>query len=89
MAPQAVTSPERRFVLTRVDGGTETNVAISTLLPNNFTTDAPVRSVVYANAAALRLANPTVHYRLYSPSPSGPHADTDCIWDSTINGPLV
>ena len=89
MPPQAVTSPERRFVLTRVDGGgVETNVAVSTLLAPNFTTDAPVRSVVYANAASLRLANPTVHYRLYSPSPAGPHADTDCIWDSTINGPL-
>lgn len=89
MPPQAVTSPERRFVLTRVDGGTETNVAVSTLLAPNFTTDAPVRTVVYSNAASLRAANPTIHYRLYGPTNGGAHTDGDCIWDSTINGPLV
>lgn len=89
MPPTPVTSPDRRFVLTRVDGGTETNVAISSLLLNNFTTDAPVRATVYANARTLQQANPTVHYRLYGPSNGGAHTDGDCIWDSAVCGPLL
>ena len=88
MAPSAVNNPDRRFVLTRVDAGVETNVAISTLLPVNFSTDAAVRTVVYSNARSLRTANPDVHYRLYGPTNGGAHTDGDCIWDSAVCGPL-
>lgn len=88
MAPEVVISPERRFVITRFDAGVETNVAISTLLPINFTTDQDVRQVVYANIASIVAANPGVRFRIYSPSNGGPHTDRDCIWDSSINKEL-
>ena len=37
MAPQPVTSANRRFVVTRLENGVETNVIASTPLPNNYT----------------------------------------------------
>ena len=85
MAPVAVSNPGRRFVLTRLDGGVETNVALSTLLPNNYTSDQAIRATTLTNAGALRVANPGVVYKLYSPSnDGGPHTDGDLIWRSDI-----
>lgn len=86
MAPTPVTSPDRRFVLTRLDGGVETNVSVSTLLPANYTSDQALRATVYANARSLRDANPSVVYLLYSPSNGGAHTNGDRIWDSRLNG---
>jgi len=43
MAPEAVTFPHRRFVLTQTVAGVETNVIVSTPLASNFTTDATER----------------------------------------------
>lgn len=88
MPPQPVTSPTRRFVLTRVDGAVETNVAVSALLPANYTTDRTVRAQAYDSVAAYLAANPGVHLRLYSPSNLGNHTDGDCVWDSAVCGPL-
>lgn len=89
MAPTPVSNPDRRFVLTRVDAGVETNVALSSLLPVGFTTDASVRSTVYATTRTAIQSNQDVHYRLYSPSNGGSHTDGDLIWDSTTGGPLI
>lgn len=88
MAPTPVTNPERRFVLTRLDGSTETNVAISSLLPLDFTAnqDQAIRQIVYQNARTLRDANPGAIYLLYGPTNGGPHTDGDKIWDSRLNG---
>lgn len=85
MAPEAVTNPERRFVLTRVDGATETNVAVGALLPNNYTTDQASRTIAMSNARSLRAANPGVVYLLYSPSNGGDHTDNDLIWRSDVS----
>jgi hypothetical protein len=85
MAPQAVTSPTRRFVLTRLDSGVETNVAISTLLPNNYASDQAVRATTYTNARTLRGANPGVVYILYGPTNGGAHTDGDRIWRSDVS----
>jgi hypothetical protein len=85
MAPTPVTSPERRFVLTRLDGAVETNVAVSTLLPNNYTSDQALRATTYTNARALRQANAGVVYLLYSPSNGGPHTDGDLVWRSDVS----
>jgi hypothetical protein len=82
------TFPERRFVITRVDGGVESNVIVSTPLPNNFTTDSAVRPGVMDNLRAQLAANPGVHFRIYSPSSGGPHTDFDLVWDSLVSGPL-
>ena len=88
MPPEVVSSPDRRFVVTRVDNGVETNVIASTPLPNNYTTDQAVRPGVMDNARAWLAANPGVHVRIYSPSNGGPHTDGDCVWDSLTGGPL-
>lgn len=89
MAPEPVTSPERRFVITRFDAdGVESNAAVSALLPANFATDAAVRSTVYATARSTVVAHPGVRCRIYSPSNVGPHTDDDCIWDSAVNTEL-
>ena len=84
MAPQVVSSPTRRFVITREDAGVETNVAVSALLPNGYTTDQAVRATTLSNAAALRLANPGILFRVYSPSNGGAHTNGDCVWRSDI-----
>lgn len=90
MAPQpGVTFPERRFIVTRLDEATglETNVISSTPLPNNFPTDAAVRSGVMQNARDFIAANPGV-YIIYSPTNGGYWTDADRVWDSRVCGPL-
>lgn len=89
MAPTPVTSPERRFVATRVDAGVETNIISSTPLPNNYTSDQVIRRQSYDNVVAWLAANPGVHVRVYGPTNGGAHTDGDCIWDSTTGGPLI
>lgn len=87
MAPQpGVTSPERRFIVTRLDvaTGIETNVLNSTLLPNNFTTDQSVRPGFMQNARNFIEQNPGV-YLIYSPTNGGYWTDADRVWDSRIN----
>lgn len=88
MAPEPVSSPTRRFVITRIDSGVETNVISSTPLTANYTTDQVVRAEYYDNAEAYLAANPGVVLRIYSPSNSGNHTDGDCVWDSRTGGPL-
>lgn len=85
MPPQPVANPDRRFVATRVDAGVETNLISSNPLPPNYTTDQVLRGQQYANVIAWLDANPGVHVRLYGPTDGGPHTDSDCIWDSTLN----
>jgi len=85
MAPQPVTNPERRFVLTRLDGGVEINVVVSTALPSNFTSDQAIRATILSTARSTKLSNSGVVYLLYSPSNGGPHTDGDLIWRSDQN----
>ena len=84
MAPEAVTFPHRRFVLTQTVLGVETNVMVSTPLANNFPTDAPERLVAMKGAFAAKNAQPGVLYKLYSPSNGGAHTDNDLVWRSDI-----
>ena len=84
MAPEAVTFPHRRFVLTQTVLGVETNVMVSTPLANNFPTDASERLVAMNGAFAAKNAQPGVLYKLYSPSNGGPHTDGDLVWRSDI-----
>ena len=86
MAPEPVQNPDRRFVLTKLVGGVETNVTAGNTLPNNYATDAPQRVPAMDNAKLLRLADPDAVYLLYSPSNGGPHTDGDLIWDSRVSG---
>lgn len=88
MAPQPVTSPERRFVVTRFDAGVESNVIATTPLPLNYTTDQVVRAQTYDNVATYLAANPGVRFRIYGPTNGGDHTDGDCIWDSDVNSGL-
>jgi hypothetical protein len=85
MAPEAVTFPHRRFVLTQTVGGVETNVIVSPPLPANFTTDATERLAALASANQSKVLAPGVLYRLYSPSNGGNHTDGDCVWRSDID----
>ena len=85
MAPEPVTFPTRRFVVTRIDGGVETNLIVSTPLPNNYTDDQVMRAGVMDNARTWLAANPGVVVRIYSPSNGGPHTDGDCVWISEVN----
>ena len=87
MAPEAVTFPHRRFVLTQTVLGVETNVMVSTPLANNYPTDAPERLVVMEGAFAAKNAQPGVLYKLYSPSngTNVPIADGDCCWRSDVD----
>ena len=68
MPPTPVSSPERRFVITRIDNGVEANVIASTPLPANYTTDAGVR--------------PGVAFRLYGPTDGSYWTEDDRVWDS-------
>ena len=89
MAPEPVTSANRRFVITRIDAGVETNVIASTPLPQGYTTDQVLRAEYYNNARNYLAANPGVHLRIYSPANVGnQHLDSDCVWDSVISGPF-
>jgi len=86
VAPQPVSSPTRRFVVTKIDAGVETNIAVGTLLPSGYTTDAPQRSIVFdTTLPAMLAANPGVTIRVYSPSNGGAHVDGDCVWDSRVS----
>lgn len=88
MPPQpGVTSPTRRFCITSLDvsTGVETNVAVSTLLPSNFTTDGSVRPTVMTQVRDLRTANPGIVYILYSPPNSGYYMNGDRVWDSRVS----
>lgn len=85
MAPEPVTNPTRRFVLTRLDGAVETNVAVSALLPSGFTSDQAIRETTYQTARLTRDQNLGVVYLLYSPTNGGDHTDGDRIWDSRLN----
>jgi hypothetical protein len=82
MAPEAVTFPHRRFVLTQTIAGVETNVIVSTPLANNYPTDAPERAVAMDSSFAAKNAQPGVLYKLYSPSNGGAHTDGDLVWTS-------
>jgi hypothetical protein len=85
MAPQPVTSANRRFVVTRLENGVETNVIASTPLPNNYTTDQVLRRQMYDNCRQFLIDNPGV-YLVYSPANVGnEHLDSDLVWDSRIN----
>jgi hypothetical protein len=87
MAPQPVTSANRRFVVTRLDEvtGIETNVIASTPLPQNYTTDQVLRRQMYDNCRQFLIDNPGV-YLVYSPANVGTeHTDSDLVWDSRIN----
>jgi hypothetical protein len=88
MPPQpGVTFPERRFIVTRLEGGVETNVISSTPLPNNYTTDSAVRPGVMQNARDYLIANPGV-YIIYGPTNGGYWTDGDRVWDSRVSDPL-
>ena len=86
MPPEPVTSPERRYVITRIDGGVETNVIASTPLPPNFTDDQVLRSQYLNNISRYMIDNPGVRFRVYSASNGGQHTDDDCIWDTSVQG---
>ena len=90
MPPTPVTSPHRRFVVTRIDAGVETNVISTTPLPANYTSDQVVRAQCGDNIAAYLAANPGVPLRVYGPTnaTNQAHTDADCIWDSRISGPF-
>lgn len=89
MPPEPIANPGRRFVVTRIDNGIETNVIASNLLPPNYTTDQVIRAQHYDNVRTWLEQNPGVHLRIYSPANNGvAHTDDDLIWDSTISGPL-
>jgi hypothetical protein len=85
--PSGIASPTRRFALTSLNVGTgvETTVAISTLLPTNFTSDQAIRATTLANARSLKATNPGVVYILYGPVNSGYYTDGDRIWDSRVS----
>jgi hypothetical protein len=85
MAPEAVTFPHRRFVLTQTVGGVETNLIVSTPLPTNYTSDQVERKAAFDSAWAAKNAQPGVLYRIYSPSNGGPHTDGDCVWRSDVD----
>jgi hypothetical protein len=86
VAPQPVSNPTRRFVLTRTVGGVETNVVVGALLPSGFGSadDRVARATALAAARSNRDGNPDVIFRLYGPSNSGNHTDGDCVWDSRV-----
>lgn len=85
MAPQPVSDPERRFVLTRLLNGVETNVRVSPLLPLNYTSDQTVRINALVNSRQFKALSNDYTYLLYGPSNGGPHTDGDCIWRSDID----
>ena len=85
MAPEAVTFPHRRFVLTQTVGSVESNVMVSTPLANNYTTDRVERATALEGAFAAKNAQPGVLYRPYSPTNGGAHTDGDCVWRSDID----
>jgi hypothetical protein len=85
VAPEAVTFPHRRFVLTQTIGGVETNVIISTPLPSNYSTDRVERATAMSGAWQTKNLQPGVLYKLYSPSNGGAHTDGDCVWRSDID----
>ena len=87
MPPEPVTSPTRRFVVTRIDNGVETNVIATTPLPANYTSDQVVRRQCGDNIATYLAANPGVVLRVYGPTNGGDHTDGDCIWDSRVSDP--
>jgi hypothetical protein len=87
MAPQPVTSPTRRFVVTRFDAGVETNVIATTPLPVNYTSDQVVRAQTYDNIARYLADNPGIRFCVYGPTNGGDHTDGDCIWDSRVSDP--
>ena len=72
MPPEPVTQANRRFVVTRIDAGVETNVIASTPLPQGYTTDQVLRAPVLRQRPHLpRRSNPGVHLRIYSPANVG------------------
>lgn len=87
MPPNPVPSPTRRFVVTRIDAGVETNVIATTPLPVNYTTDQVMRRQVGDNIREYLNENPGVILRVYSPANRGDHTDDDCIWDSRVSDP--
>lgn len=84
MAPEAVTFPNRRFVLTQTVGGVETNVFVSTPLANNYTSDQTERLAARAQANQAKVLQPGILYKLYGPTNGGAHTDGDLIWRSDI-----
>jgi hypothetical protein len=89
MPPEPVTSPHRRFVVTRIDNGVDTNVIATTPLPVNYTTDQVVRRQTGDNIQTYLAANPGVVLRVYGPTnaTNQAHTDADCIYDSRVSGP--
>jgi hypothetical protein len=86
MAPEIVTSPERRFVLTQTINGVETNVIASTPLSPNYSSDQTVRKEAQQQAWIAKNLNPDILYKLYGPTNGGPHTDDDLIWASSLGG---
>jgi len=84
MAPQAVTFPERRFVITQTINNVETNVMQSTPLASGYTSDQTTRYEMLAAAFQAKNAQPGVLYKIYGPTNGGPHTDGDLIWRSDI-----
>ena len=85
MAPQAVTFPERRFVITQTINDVETNVMQSTPLNPNYNSDQTERYEILASAFQAKNAQPGVLYKIYGPTNGGPHTDGDLIWRSDID----
>lgn len=85
MAPEAVTFPHRRFVLTQTVGGVETNVMQTSPLPTNYDSDQAVRLEARAQANQAKVLQPGILYKLYGPTNGGAHTDGDLIWRSDID----
>ena len=86
MAPEpGITFPTRRFVVTQTVAGIETNLIVSTPLPNNYTTDQVERLSALSQAKQAKLQDPNIIYRIYGPTNGGNHTDGDCIWDSRVS----
>jgi hypothetical protein len=85
MPPTPVSSPDRRFVVTRFDNGIESNVIATTPLSSGYTSDQVIRKQTFDNIATYLANNPGIRFRIYGPTNGGDHTDDDCIWDSAIN----
>ena len=86
MPPQlGVSFPQRRFIVTRTDGGVETNVISSTPLTRNYSTDQVLRGQMLQNARDYLAANPGVLIKVYSPTDGDYWTDGDVVWRSDID----
>lgn len=87
MAPQpGVANPQRRFIITRLDGNVETNVIASNPLGPNYTSDQVIRAGTIDNAQQYLADNPGVIIFIYSPTDGAYWTDGDRVWDSRYQG---